>query len=135
MAKQKPKAKGSRKRPDGKSAMQEGKPNLFERLYNRKKFDILGKKAKGERKHGQSVHDAVDKVSCRRSSRLTVSRNAPDTFVLHPAHCRLSLVQNAIQAAVSIKSIGADTWYCAFVALTRQQKHGLCFAAQEDTAG
>ena len=35
---------------------------MFERLYNRKKFDILGKKAKGERKHGQSVHDAVDKV-------------------------------------------------------------------------
>lgn len=66
MAKQKPKAKGSRKRPDVKSATQESKPNLFERLYNRKKFDILGKKAKGERKHGQSVHDAVDKVSCRR---------------------------------------------------------------------
>lgn len=62
MAKQKPKAKGSRKRSDGQSAAQESKPNLFERLYNRKKFDILGKKAKGERKHGQSVHDAVDKV-------------------------------------------------------------------------
>ena len=43
--------------------MQDTKPNLFERLYNRKKFDILGKKTKGERKHGQSVHDAVDKVS------------------------------------------------------------------------
>ncbi len=62
MAKQKPKAKGSRKRSDGQSTAQESKPNLFERLYNRKKFDILGKKAKGERKHGQSVHDAVDKV-------------------------------------------------------------------------
>ena len=62
MAKQKPKAKGSRKRFDGQTAAQESKPNLFERLYNRRKFDILGKKAKGERKHGQSVHDAVDKV-------------------------------------------------------------------------
>ncbi|DBA84060.1 TPA: hypothetical protein ACH3X1_006541 [Trebouxia sp. C0004] len=61
MVKQKPKAKGSRKRSDGQSAAQESKPNLFERLYNRKKFDILGKKAKGERRHGQSVHDAVDK--------------------------------------------------------------------------
>ncbi|DBA90017.1 TPA: hypothetical protein ACH3X2_004286 [Trebouxia sp. C0005] len=61
MAKQKPKAKGSRKRSEGQSTAQESKPNLFERLYNRKKFDILGKKAKGERKHGQSVHDAVDK--------------------------------------------------------------------------
>ena len=61
MAKQKPKAKGSRKRAEGEAAVH-NKPNLFERLYNRKKFDILGKKPKGERKHGQSVHDAVDKV-------------------------------------------------------------------------
>lgn len=62
MAKQKPKAKGSRKRTDGQNTAQESKPNLFERLYNRKKFDILGKKPKGERKHGQSVHDGVDNV-------------------------------------------------------------------------
>ena len=65
MANQKPKAKGSRKRAEGQAAVQDTKPNLFERLYNRKKFDILGKKTKGERKHGQSVHDAVEKVRGR----------------------------------------------------------------------
>ena len=37
-------------------------PNLFERLYTRKKFDILGKKGKNERKHDRSVHDAAEKV-------------------------------------------------------------------------
>lgn len=63
MAKQKAKPKGSRKRTEGQAPAQDTKPNLFERLYNRKKFDVLGKKVKGERKHGQSVHDAVDKVS------------------------------------------------------------------------
>ena len=63
MAKQKPKPKASRKRNGGQTLATDNKPNLFERLYNRKKFDILGKKPKGERKHGQSVHDAVDKVS------------------------------------------------------------------------
>ena len=63
MAKQKAKPKGSRKRAEGQAPAQDTKPNLFERLYNRKKFDILGKKTKGERQHGQSVHDAVDKVS------------------------------------------------------------------------
>ena len=62
MAKQKAKPKGSRKRAEGQAPPQDTKPNLFERLYNRKKFDILGKKTKGERKYGQSVHDAVDKV-------------------------------------------------------------------------
>lgn len=63
MAKQKAKPKGSRKRMEGQAPVQDTKPNLFERLYNRKKFDVLGKKVKGERKHGQSVHDAVEKVS------------------------------------------------------------------------
>ena len=63
MAKQKAKPKGSRHRREGQAPAQDAKPNLFERLYNRKKFDILGKRTKGERKHGQSVHDAVDKVS------------------------------------------------------------------------
>lgn len=62
MVKQKAKPKGSRKRVEGQAPPVDTKPNLFERLYNRKKFDILGKKTKGERKHGQSVHDAVDKV-------------------------------------------------------------------------
>ena len=81
MAKQKPKAKGSRKRSDGQTAAQESKPNLFERLYNRKKFDILGKKAKGERKHGQSVHDAVDKVMPHAAATV----NAAQLFVKRKA--------------------------------------------------
>lgn len=39
------------------------KPNLFERMFNRKKFDVLGKKAKGQqRKLGQSRSEAVEKV-------------------------------------------------------------------------
>ena len=38
-------------------------PNAFERIYNRKKFDVLGKKQKGERKQGKARSDAVTKVS------------------------------------------------------------------------
>lgn len=41
----------------------EEKPNLFERIYNRKKFNILGKKIKGEHKTlGRARSDAYDKV-------------------------------------------------------------------------
>ena len=72
MAKQRPKAKGSRAR----ASTDDAKPNLFERLYNRKKFDILGKKAKGERKHGQSVHDAVEKVTASDHSASLISVSA-----------------------------------------------------------
>ena len=42
---------------------QHAQPNAFERIYNRKKFDVLGKKQKGERKHGKARTDAVIKVS------------------------------------------------------------------------
>ncbi len=42
---------------------QSAQPNAFERIYNRKKFDVLGKKQKGERKHGKARSDAVTKVS------------------------------------------------------------------------
>ena len=42
---------------------QSTQPNAFERIYNRKKFDVLGKKQKGERKHGKARSDAVTKVS------------------------------------------------------------------------
>lgn len=42
---------------------QSAQPNAFERIYNRKKFDVLGKKQKGERKHGKARTDAVTKVS------------------------------------------------------------------------
>lgn len=53
----------------------EAAPNLFERLYTRKKFDILGKKGKNERTHGRSVHDAADKVSavCKEFFRAVLS--------------------------------------------------------------
>lgn len=44
---------------------QEDKPNLFEHIYNRKKFDILGRKHKGVRKHGKARTDAVDKVALK----------------------------------------------------------------------
>ena len=47
----------------GRKEKKEEKPNLFEHIYNRKKFSVLGKKQKGERKHGKSRADAVDKVS------------------------------------------------------------------------
>ena len=91
MTKQKPKPKGSRKRAENQSVAKESKPNLFERLYNRKKFDILGKKAKGERKHGQSVHDAVEKVKIADDMLLlfqyAVCSAAPSLVAAH-ASCR-----------------------------------------------
>lgn len=62
MGKKKVKPNAVQARSKAQHITAENKPNLFERLYNRKKFDILGKKAKGERKHGNSVHDAADKV-------------------------------------------------------------------------
>lgn len=52
-----------------KPAVDQGKSgvNLFERLWNRKKFDIVGKKVKGEQKSlGKSRSDAVDRVSALR---------------------------------------------------------------------
>ena len=45
------------------AAEQTAQPNAFERIYNRKKFDVLGKKQKGERKQGKARSDAVTKVS------------------------------------------------------------------------
>ena len=62
MAKKKGKPSAVQARSKQRSALNDAKPNLFEKLYNRKKFDILGKKAKGERKHEKSVHDATEKV-------------------------------------------------------------------------
>ena len=49
---------------------QSAQPNAFERIYNRKKFDVLGKKQKGERKHGKARSDAVTKVSRSGAGRL-----------------------------------------------------------------
>ena len=93
MAKQKAKPKGSRKRTDGQAPAQVTKPNLFERLYNRKKFDILGKKTKGERKHGQSVHDAVDKVttSCVTAAACFTGTTPPQCLESNSAYARFSL--------------------------------------------
>ena len=56
---------GKRKaaKPWRAAAEQKAEPNAFERIYNRKKFDVLGKKQKGERKHGKARSDAVAKVS------------------------------------------------------------------------
>ena len=54
------------------AAEQPAQPNAFERIYNRKKFDVLGKKQKGERKHGKARSDAVTKVSIP-------SQHAPST--------------------------------------------------------
>lgn len=68
MGKRKAKAVAAGSRSKQQQGSADSKPNLFERLYNRKKFDILGKKAKGERKHGQSVHDAVEKVCIQTES-------------------------------------------------------------------
>ena len=40
--------------------------NMFERLWNRRKFDVLGKKVKGEQKKvGKARSDAVEKVRCQ----------------------------------------------------------------------
>ena len=58
MAKKK-KAKPGNIRP--KKAAEE-RPNLFENICNRKKFNVLGKKQKGERKHGKARADAAEKV-------------------------------------------------------------------------
>ena len=39
--------------------------NMFERLWNRRKFDVLGKRVKGEQKKvGKARSDAVEKVRC-----------------------------------------------------------------------
>ena len=39
-------------------------PNLFERMSNKKRFDVLGKKVKGETRHtGRLRTAAVEKVS------------------------------------------------------------------------
>ena len=63
MAKKKVKPSAVQARSKQRSASTVTKPNLFEsHENNRKKFDILGKKAKGRNKHGKSVHDAADKV-------------------------------------------------------------------------
>lgn len=41
-----------------------GNVNLFERLWNRKKFDIVGKKVKGEQRAlGKARTEAVEKVT------------------------------------------------------------------------
>ena len=45
-----------------KAASKDARPNLFEHLYNRKKFNVLGKKEPGIKKHGKSLNDAVEKV-------------------------------------------------------------------------
>jgi hypothetical protein len=58
----KKKAKPGITRPNKAGA--EEKPNLFESIYNRKKFNVLGKKQKGERKHGKARADAAEKVQC-----------------------------------------------------------------------
>eukprot|EP00884_Botryococcus_braunii_P010637 jgi/Botrbrau1/19575/Bobra.0035s0060.1 len=56
------KGKGPRTRGFQQNTAKEEKPNLFERMFNRKKFDILGKKAKGQqRKLGQARSDAVER--------------------------------------------------------------------------
>lgn len=58
--------KGARIRALKQSSTKDEKPNLFERMFNRKKFDILGKKAKGQQKKlGQSRSEAVEKVRSR----------------------------------------------------------------------
>lgn len=49
-------------KPKQFSRRKEAKPNLFEHIYNKKKFNVLGKKQKGELKHGKARADAVDKV-------------------------------------------------------------------------
>jgi nucleolar protein 14 len=56
MGKKRPNTLQKRKREDEK-------PNLFESIYNRKKFNVLGKKQKGERKHAKARSEAVNKVS------------------------------------------------------------------------
>ncbi|CAL8463440.1 g2974 [Coccomyxa elongata] len=48
-------------KPKQFSRRKEAKPNLFEHIYNKKKFNVLGKKQKGEQKHGKARADAVDK--------------------------------------------------------------------------
>ena len=40
--------------------------NMFERLWNRRKFDVLGKKVKGEQQRvGKARSDAVERVRCK----------------------------------------------------------------------
>ena len=44
------------------------KPNLFESIYNKKKFDILGQKSKAAlKKRGQARQEGIEKVFCARS--------------------------------------------------------------------
>ena len=69
-------------KPKQPGRKQEEKPNLFEHIHNRKKFNVLGKKQKGERKHGKSRSDAVDKVCISCFDR--------------PAACLIALAQRTI---------------------------------------
>lgn len=59
--------KGSSSKPIAAAKGEPGaKLNPFERLWNRRKFDVLGKKTKGEqRKIGQSRSRAVEMVTFR----------------------------------------------------------------------
>ncbi len=65
---------------------QSTQPNAFERIYNRKKFDVLGKKQKGERKHGKARSDAVTKVSPTRA--VSFLQGKPATTHLTTSHMR-----------------------------------------------
>ena len=60
------KAKGKMKKGTRPAAAQprQEKPNLFEMMFNKKKFDVLGKKQKGEkRKSGKARSEGLEKVS------------------------------------------------------------------------
>ena len=51
------------KKPTKSESKRDREPNLFESLYNRKKFDILGKKVKDEqRKRGRARSEGIHKV-------------------------------------------------------------------------
>ena len=51
------------KKPTKSDSKRVREPNLFESLYNRKKFDILGKKVKDtQRKRGRARSEGIHKV-------------------------------------------------------------------------
>ncbi len=66
-----------------KAASKDARPNLFEHLYNRKKFNVLGKKEPGIKKHGKSLNDAVEKVGQLTRSAWLLLQSLARSRLLH----------------------------------------------------
>ena len=87
----------------GKAASKsDARPNLFEHLYNRKKFNVLGKKEPGIKKHGKSLNDAVEKVGRLTRPALLLLSLWPDP-ACHMAACSIPRLTHCSAACLQRK--------------------------------